>query len=133
MDDVLTWLLNYCCDHDIGVIYDNNLPPYAPSDSYCNPKLVIFNDNFYNDNEKPYMLAHEIGHIVCGNPEFFKTANLGIAKGEHFANKYAIKLLLMYCDEMDLQFNSYYDFAKVFAIPTRNYYLLEETVCNYEY
>ena len=86
MDNVLQWLMNYCLDNDIGVVYKNDLPPTAPSDSWCNPKLVIFNGNYYKENEKPFMLAHEIGHVIEGSPEFYHLAFLGREKGEFSAN-----------------------------------------------
>ena len=125
MDDVLQWLLNYCLKNKIGIIYDNNLPPTAPSDSYCNPRLVIFNDNYKNVNEKPFMLAHEIGHVVEGNSEYYHLAYLGIEKGEFSANRFAINLLALYCFENDIWYETYYDFAKSFGIPKDKYYILE--------
>lgn len=125
MDNVLQWLMNYCLDNDIGVVYKNDLPSTAPSDSWCNPKLVIFNGNYYKENEKPFMLAHEIGHVIEGNPEFYHLAYLGREKGEFSANRFAINLLRIYCLENDIHYSTYYDFAKAFAIPKQQYYVLE--------
>ena len=64
------------------MIYQTNLPETAPSDSWHNPKLIIFNANYYKVNERPFMLAHEIGHVVEEVPEFYKLAYLGKEKGE---------------------------------------------------
>lgn len=126
MDDVLKWLMNYCYDHGIGVIYDNNLPADAPSDSFSNPRLVIFNDNYKNENEKPFMLAHEIGHIIDGNAEYYHLAYLGMERGEYSANRFAINLLSQYCLDNDIWFETIYQFAKAFGIPKDKYYLLEQ-------
>lgn len=125
MDSVLKWLMNYCYDHDIGVVYCNDLPSTAPSDSYCNPKLVIFNDNFQNESEKPFMLAHEIGHVIKGSSDFYKTSFLGKEKSEYSANKFAIELLYEYCFENDIWFETTFEFAKAFGVPNKYYYLLE--------
>lgn len=127
MDNILKWLMNYCYDHGIGVVYGNDLPPTAPSDSWCNPKLVIFNDNFHHPNEKPFMMAHEIGHVVEGNPEYYKLAYLGKVRGEYSANIFAINLLKEYCLDNDIWYENIYDFAKAFGIPTKYYYLLDDS------
>lgn len=125
MNEVITWLMNYCMDHDIGIIYKKNLPQTAPSDSWHNPKLIIFNANFYKKFERPFMLAHEIGHVVEEVPEYYKLAYLGIEKGEFSANRFAINLLSLYCIENDIWYETYYDFAKAFGIPEDKYYVLE--------
>lgn len=125
MNKVITWLMNYCMKHDIGVIYQTNLPENAPSDSWHNPKLIIFNANYYKKDERPFMLAHEIGHVVEEVPEFYKLAHLGIEKGEFSANRFAINLLALYCFENDIWYETYYDFAKSFGIPKDKYYILE--------
>ena len=125
MNEVITWLMNYCMDHDIGIIYKKNLPQTAPSDSWHNPKLIIFNANYYKVNERPFMLAHEIGHVVEEVPEYYKLAYLGIEKGEFSANRFAINLLSLYCMENDIWYETYYDFAQAFDIPKDKYYVLE--------
>lgn len=125
MNEVITWLMNYCMKHGIGVVYQKKLPETAPSDSWHNPKLIIFNANYYKVNERPFMLAHEIGHVVEEVPEYYKLAYLGIEKGEFSANRFAINLLSLYCLENDIWYETYYDFAKAFGIPKDKYYILE--------
>ena len=125
MNKVITWLMNYCMKHGIGVIYQKKLPETAPSDSWHNPKLIIFNANYYKVNERPFMMAHEIGHVVEEVPEFYKLAHLGIEKGEFSANRFAINLLALYCLDNDIYFDNYYSFARAFGIPKDKYYILE--------
>lgn len=126
MDDVLKWLLNYCYDHGIGIIYTNKLPTDAPSNAFCNPKLVIFNDNYKNESEKPFMLAHEIGHVIDGNSDYYHLSHLGMARGEYSANVFAINLLSCYCLDNDIYFESVFEFAEAFGIPKSKYYLLDD-------
>lgn len=125
MNEVITWLMNYCMKHGIGVIYQTSLPENAPSDSWHNPKLIIFNANYYKKDEHPFMLAHEIGHVVEEVPEFYHLAYLGKEKGEFSANRFAINLLALYCFKNDIWYETYYDFAKAFGIPKDKYYVLE--------
>lgn len=125
MNEVITWLMNYCLKHDIGIIYKSDLPEDAPSDSWHNPKLVIFNANYWKKDERPFMLAHEIGHVIEEVPEYYKLAYLGMEKGEFSANRFAINLLYLYCYDNDIWYDNYYDFAKAFGIPARKYYIVE--------
>lgn len=127
MDEVMKWLMNYCMDHGIGVVYRNDLPEDAPSVSYQNPNLIIFNDQYYEDIAKPFMLAHEIGHVMNGNPGCNGLIN-GIGKEENIADTFAINLFLEYCSDQDIWFDNIYDFAKAFGIPSDKYYLLEKMV-----
>lgn len=89
--------------------------------------LIIFNSNYYQDSEKPFMLAHEIGHVINGNPGCDKLVN-GLGKEESIADKFAIDLLLEYCLDQDIWFDNIYDFAESFGIPSGKYYLLEKMV-----
>lgn len=125
MNDVINWLSNFCLDNNIGFIFDKKLPPDAPSDSWGYPRLVLLNTNWHNPNELPFMYAHEIGHVVQEYPEYYNLAYLGTQKGEYSANLFAIKLLLKYCNENEIEFSTYYQFAYAFGIPRDQYYLLD--------
>ncbi|PWF24328.1 ImmA/IrrE family metallo-endopeptidase [Lactobacillus johnsonii] len=125
MDNVINWLSNFCLDNGIGFIFDKNLPPDAPSDSWSNPKLILLNTNWHRTTELPFMYAHEIGHVVEEYPEYYHLTRLGTEKGEYSANRFAINLLLKYCKEHDIEFATYYQFAYAFGIPRDCYYLLE--------
>lgn len=127
MDEVMKWLMNYCMDHSIGVVYRNNLPEDAPSVSYQNPNLIIFNDQYHDALAKPFILAHEIGHVVNGNPECINLIN-GSSQEENIADRFAINLLWEYCLDQDIWFDNIYDFATAFCIPNDKYYLLDKEV-----
>lgn len=75
------------------------------------------------------MMAHEIGHVIEENPEYYHLAYLGVQRGESAANKFAINLLEKYCFENDIWFETIYEFAKAFGVPSRCYYLLENRNC----
>lgn len=126
MDSVIKWLMNYCLDHGIGVVY-KHLRSDAPSVSYQNPDLIIFNDNYHKENVKPFMLAHEIGHVENGNPGCDKLIN-GEGKEENIADTFALDLLWDYCLDQDIWFDNIYDFARAFCIPDSKYYLLDRMV-----
>lgn len=125
MDNVLAWLTNYAMDHGIGIIFDKNLPLDAPSDSWEFPPMAIINTNWHNKNELPFITAHEICHVLYGSAEYFHFARRGVESGESDANLGAIKLLLQCARETDMHFDTYYQFADVFCIPKKHYYLID--------
>ena len=128
-DDVLAFLMNFCQDHGIGVVYNKTLPSKARSKSYNYPSdLIVVNGNWKPETEVPFIFAHEIGHNIENCSVFNKLSYLGKQKGEYSANRFAINLLSMYCLEHDIWYETYYDFAKSFGIPKDKWYLLEGDV-----
>lgn len=125
IDSVIDWLIAYAFDHEIGVIVTFDLSPNDPSASSDYPPLIAINGNWYNKNEIPFILSHEIGHVVLHNSVYYHVSYLGINKCESEANVFAINLLLKYCREHELYFSTIYEFAKNFSIPKKYYYLLD--------
>ena len=120
-------LMNYAMfDLNIGVEFTDLLPPLAPPISYNIPgKLIIMNGNWAYPTQIPFLLAHEIGHVIHENESFYHISALTRLKGEACENAYAIKLLHKYCVDNEIYFDSCYSFAKCFGIPEACYYLLE--------
>ncbi len=125
MDDVLSFLIDYCWEHNIGIQYISYMSPKDPSICYEWPRLIIYNDNWQTNQEKPFILAHEIGHIMCGSTICYLQNHIGTKKSENDANKFAIMLLQKYCEQNDIVFENKYKFAESFGIPKNIYYLLE--------
>lgn len=127
-DRLLRYLMNYAMfEYHIGVEFTNRLPVYAPSVSYNEPgKLIIMNANWYRPIEIPFLLAHEIGHVLHEYEEYFHLNDLTRLRGEACENIFAIKLLRQYCVENEFYFRDYYQFAKCFGIPRECYYLLAD-------
>lgn len=126
-DFLIQYLMNYCLDHEISVVFSNKLPPYIPSKSYKIPgELIVVNGNWHNEFEVPFMFAHEIGHIQLSEPYFYHATEVAKIKGEYAANVFAINLLLQYCNDLGFSFSNYYRFGEVFGIPKKLFYLLEK-------
>ncbi|NRO05394.1 hypothetical protein [Lactobacillus helveticus] len=73
----------------------------------------------------PFLLAHEIGHVLHENACFYNINGLTTDKSEASENVFAIKLLQKYCVENEIYFDTWYKFAKCFGIPEECYYLLK--------
>lgn len=128
MDDLLAWLYEYCSQHKIGIRFINYLDSNAPSVCYKLPRMIIYNEKWHDQQEQPFILAHEIGHIMCGTTICYHNKGIQISKNksECDANTFAINLLSKYCEENDICFDNKYQFATAFGIPNRCFYLLEK-------
>lgn len=126
-DKLMTYLMNYAMfEHNIGVEFTDKLPSTAPPISYNEPgKLIIMNARWIYPVQIPFLLAHEIGHVLHENACFYHISDLTANKGEASENIFAIKLLQKYCVENEIYFDTWYKFAKCFGIPKECYYLLE--------
>ena len=127
-DRLLKYLMNYAMfDCHIGVEFTNKLPPYAPSVSYNKPgKLIIMNSNWPYPTQIPFLLAHEIYHVLNEEKSYFNLNDRTKNSGEAQANISAIKLLQRYCIENEFHFSNIFQFARSFAIPQECYYLLTD-------
>lgn len=124
---LITWLGKYCWDHNIGVVYSKEADHRAKSKGYNNPSdLVVINGNWLPETEIPFIFAHEIGHVIENTPLFNKLSYLGSNKAEYSANVFAIRLLQLYCQENEIEYNTVYDFAKAFGIPKDKWYILAD-------
>ncbi|MBI1708271.1 ImmA/IrrE family metallo-endopeptidase [Lactobacillus crispatus] len=127
-DKLMQYLMNYAMfDCHIGVEFTNKLPSYAPSVSYNKPgKLIIMNSSWPYPTQIPFLLAHEICHVLNEEKSYFNLNDRTKNSGEAQANISAIKLLQRYCIENEFHFSSIYQFARSFAIPKECYYLLAD-------
>lgn len=126
MDNVLSFLTDFCCKNKIGIRYIAYMNPKDPSICYEWPRLIIYNENWQSNQEKPFILAHEIGHIMCGCTICYYHNHLETRKSEIDANRFAIRLLEEYCEQNDITFDNKYSFAEAFGVPKKLYYLLDE-------
>ena len=127
-DKLMQYLMNYAMfDCHIGVEFTHKLPFYAPSVSYNKPgKLIIMNSNWPYPTQIPFLLAHEICHVLNEEKSYFHLNDRTKNSGEAQANISAIKLLQRYCIENEFHFSNIFQFARSFAIPQECYYLLTD-------
>ena len=120
MSDVTTYLLNYALNHHIGFELLNEVDSFWPSVAIPERNMMFINTSWYKQEELPMVVAHEIGHMLNGDSCYmYDHSNSGKISSEGAANKVAIDLLLQYCRDNDIQFNSYIMFLQQFCIPLR--------------
>lgn len=117
MNEVIRWLVNFAYDHKIGVTLDNlHFDQEVPSCMFGNS--IIINMNWENQDELPFITAHEIGHVLNEDqgPLYYCSASAH-NKIEAAANEKAIDLMLNYCVSMDNLISNYTDFMYYYGIP----------------
>ena len=65
--DLITYLFNYAFDNDIGYVFYKTNPRY-PSLAWKWKREIAINMNWHNQDEVPFTIGHEIGHVMLGGP-----------------------------------------------------------------
>lgn len=126
-DQVIKWLMNYALDHKIGISFCYKAGKDDTSEAFPEYSTAIINANYKNIDEIPFIIGHEIGHLILKHSIVkFYTCPANRIRMEKEANNFSLYLLTEYCDDNDIYFNNKYAFAKAFGIPKACYYLLEE-------
>lgn len=92
--------------------------------NYINKNKVIWINSSMDEEERRYVLAHEIGHAVL-HPKsscfFSSVKNINISKKEYEANLFAAELLLELnpCDESFINGYSINQLASCYKVPTK--------------
>lgn len=127
MNEVERYLFNYAMDHDIGFEFLNGLDSDWPSVAIPERNKMFINTNWYKQEEVPMIIAHEIGHMLNGDSCYmYNKSSIAKINAESAANKIAIDLLLQYCRDNDIHFNSYIMFLQQFCIPLKFEYIVKK-------
>lgn len=118
MNDLMSYLLNYASENDIGYILEQ-LPSEFESRALLDNRLIIINTNWYDTNELPFIVGHEIGHIMNGD-NFEKCQPESAAYPlELTADKYSLRLIFNYAAGLDSMAHEPQTFMEQFGIPER--------------
>ncbi|WP_309295938.1 ImmA/IrrE family metallo-endopeptidase [Limosilactobacillus caecicola] len=104
-EDMIWQLLHVAMDNHIDVQWAGVLSPYTPPACRVDTRIVCMNNRWHRPQEIAFQLAHELSHIINGEPEdlcFYTASFTGKASVEYKANVGAVKLLVpSYCAEVD--------------------------------
>ena len=132
MDDLTKYLINYAFDHGIGVVLTNQLPAELPSAASFQRRKVLINMNWQPKTEIPFIMAHEIAHVLNGDDgtRYYESATIH-SKVEYQANLTAVEILLNYCHNLDIEASNPVHLCENFGIPTALEYVVREQVQTY--
>nr|WP_302426765.1 ImmA/IrrE family metallo-endopeptidase [Limosilactobacillus mucosae] len=118
MDEVIDWLLAYCKRHGIIVLTRAEWPSSYVSTALPDQRLILYNPNWQPSSERPFILAHEIGHIIDQDPPAYPCEYVSVGeKCESSGNRTGIELLLQYSQTQDWHFKTPENLMQAFGIP----------------
>lgn len=129
MQDLTYYLIEVAKKQKIGLKVCNDWPADWNSVGHAELNLICYNPNFLPAYRRPIELAHEIGHVLAHHPSKNPVNTKSCDEGyEEEANKIAIKLILKYIQENDLQFETRQQLMDSFGIPESMVYSVDKVI-----
>lgn len=131
-NELTQWLLNFAFSHGIGYTLTGELPPDVPSCAIPARQAIIINTNYEKKEHIPFIIAHEIGHVLNGDSGtcYYSTYSAR-SKYEAAANRFAIDLIRRYAESKGDSSCSYIKFAETWCIPSDLYENVKEEFNRY--
>ena len=123
MDDLITYLLQFAFDNGVScaLIWKNE--DYQ-SVALPEKDLIVINQNCRNKEELPFIIGHEIGHIMNGDANTAFYSDKPINSEERSADLYSLNLIYDYASNQFDTFEEPIQFIYEYGIPIR---MLEAT------
>ena len=118
MEDLVKYLLKYAFDHGISCALIQREQSYQ-SVALPDKKLIVINQNSKNKFELPFIIGHEIGHIMNGNVNGAFYCGKPVNSEERKADLYSLNLIYKYASSQFETFDEPGIFMEQFGIPYR--------------
>ena len=118
MEDLIKYLLKYAFDHGISCALIQREQSYQ-SVALPDKKLIVINQNSKNKFELPFIIGHEIGHIMNGNVNGAFYCGKPVNSEERKADLYSLNLIYKYASSQFETFDEPGIFMEQFGIPYR--------------
>ena len=118
MEDLIKYLLKYAFDHGISCALIQRKQSYQ-SVALPDKKLIVINQNSKNKFELPFIIGHEIGHIMNGNVNGAFYCGKPVNSEERLADLYSLNLIYGYASNQFDNFEEPVQFIQQYGIPDR--------------
>ena len=118
MEDLVKYLLKYAFDHGISCALIRREQTYQ-SVALPDKKLIVINQNSKNKFELPFIIGHEIGHIMNGNVNGAFYCGKPVNSEERLADLYSLNLIYGYASNQFDNFEEPVQFIEQYGIPDR--------------
>ena len=118
MEDLIKYLLKYAFDHGISCALIRREQTYQ-SVALPDKKLIVINQNCKNKFELPFIIGHEIGHIMKGNVNGAFYCGKPVNSEERLADLYSLNLIYGYASNQFDNFEEPVQFIQQYGIPDR--------------
>ncbi|WEV43005.1 hypothetical protein OZX56_05505 [Lactobacillus sp. ESL0684] len=125
MNELIHYLLNLAFDCGISYSLVTKDKSYQ-SISLPDQSFMVINLNCFNHYELPFIIGHEIGHIMNENDGKFKyTYGKVITSEEHAADLYSLNTIFDYATKQYSSYEEPIQFMQQYGIPNR---MFDDTV-----
>lgn len=118
MNDAIDFAINTVLDYGIGIEITYQRPSFQ-SCAVIQYNLVIINPNANSRKNLPFVILHELGHIILEHQDLDCIAPAARIKQENEADCFAVRLLWGYSTQLGFEYNNTYKFIESFGIPNR--------------
>ena len=118
VSNLIAWLYSYAFKHKIGVLQIFTKPEYS-SLSDKSKRLIIININWKNKKELPFIIGHEIGHILAGESGLSNYCGTPLTPNERRADLFSLSLIFEYASNQYDSFDEPIQFIEQYGIPYR--------------
>lgn len=120
LTDLMQFLFDFAFSQGFGVAQISKDEEYRPlADKTRN--LIIINTNWKNKSELPFIIGHEIGHLMDGDVGLSYYCGNALTSKEHHADLYSLNLIFDYATRQYDCFNEPSEFMRAYGIPVRMY------------
>ncbi|WEV40314.1 M48 family metalloprotease [Lactobacillus sp. ESL0681] len=124
MNDLIQFLFDFAFDQGFGIAQICKDEEYRSlADKTRN--LIIINTNWKNRNELPFIIGHEIGHLMDGDTGISNYCGNALTSKERHADLYSLNLIFDYATIQYDSFEEPHDFMQQYGIPNR---MFDDTV-----
>lgn len=117
-EDLIEYLLNYAFKHGISYTLVQSEPD-DPAISFKQERKMYINTNWRNSNEIPFIIGHEIGHLMLGDQGIMYYESFsGQNSEEHSADLYSLNLIYNYSAKKGDSFQEPGTFIQNYGIPS---------------
>nr|WP_280926576.1 M48 family metalloprotease [Lactobacillus sp. ESL0701] len=120
VNDLIQYLFDFAFNQDIGYLL---VPADEDYSSFANKtkKLIIINTNWKNKAELPFIIGHEIGHLIDGDQGISRYCGTSLTSKERHADLYSLNLIFDYATKQYDCYEEPSQFMQAYGIPTRMY------------
>ncbi|NRO50424.1 hypothetical protein [Lactobacillus helveticus] len=117
-EDLIEYLLNCAFKHGISYTLVQSEPD-DPAISFKQERKMYINTNWRNSNEIPFIIGHEIGHLMLGDQGIMYYESFsGQNSEEHSADLYSLNLIYNYSAKKGDSFQEPGTFIQNYGIPS---------------
>ncbi|GHV97851.1 hypothetical protein lacNasYZ03_11280 [Lactobacillus nasalidis] len=118
MDNAIDFAINAVLGYGVGIEITYQRPDFK-SCAVVQHNLVIINPNANPKPMLPFVILHELGHIVLAHHELDCVSPSAKIKQEHEADEFSTELIWTYSQRLGISYNNAYDFMSAFGIPSK--------------